>query len=87
MIIGTASSSPQFAQMYWTKYLQPRRQAFALVLRRAKARGEVQADIDPDLVFDTMSSIMLYALVFQPATESWEAYVRRVLDFLLRDID
>lgn len=85
MIISTASSNSQFAQIYWTKYLQPRRQAFAIVLERAKIRGEIQADIDPDLVFDTMSGIMLYALVFQPVAQSWEAYVRRVLAFLLRD--
>jgi AcrR family transcriptional regulator len=85
MIISTASSNSQFAQIYWTKYLQPRRQAFAIVLERAKIRGEIQADIDPDLVFDTMSGIMLYALLFQPVAQSWEAYVRRVLAFLLRD--
>lgn len=85
MIISTASSNSQFAQIYWTKYLQPRRQAFAIVLERAKIRGEIQANIDPDLVFDTMSGIMLYALVFQPVAQSWKAYVRRVLAFLLRD--
>lgn len=85
MIISTAASNSQFVQIYWTKYLQPRRQAFAIVLERAKIRGEIQADIDSDLVFDTMSGIMLYALVFQPVAQSWEAYVRRVLAFLLRD--
>lgn len=84
MIINLAANNLQFAQIYWTKYLQPRRQAFAVVLDRAKTRGEIQADIDPDLFFDTMSAVMLYALVFQPA-EAWEAYVRRVVTFLLRD--
>jgi AcrR family transcriptional regulator len=79
MIINSASNNSQFAQIYWTKYLQPRRQAFAVVLERAKARNEIQADLDPGLVFDTMSAIMLYALIFQPSPESWEAYVRRAL--------
>lgn len=79
MIINSASNNSQFAQIYWTKYLQPRRQAFAVVLERAKARNEIQADLDPGLVFDTMSAIMLYALIFQPTPESWEAYVRRAL--------
>lgn len=83
MIISTASSNPQFAQIYWTKYLQPRRKAFAVVLKRAKIRGEIQGDIEPDLVFDTMSAIMLYALIFPSAAESWEAYVRRVLTLVL----
>ncbi|OUL22864.1 TetR family transcriptional regulator [Nostoc sp. RF31YmG] len=84
MIINSASNNSQFAQIYWTKYLQPRRQAFAVVLERAKARNEIQADLDPGLVFDTMSAIMLYALIFQPILESWEAYVRRALHLLLK---
>ncbi|MBD2410354.1 TetR family transcriptional regulator [Nostoc calcicola FACHB-389] len=85
MIVNSALTNPQFAQMYWTKYLQPRRQGFAIVLKRAKERGELQADADSDLFFDTISSIMLYASVFPPSAESWGAYVRRLLDFLLRD--
>lgn len=85
MIISSASNNPQFAQIYWTKYLQPRRQAFEIVLERAKARNEVQVGLDPGLVFDAMSGIMLYALVFQPTTESWESYVRRALRLFLKE--
>lgn len=85
MIISSASSNPQFAQIYWTKYLQPRRKAFAVVLERAKARNEIQADLDSDLIFDTMSGIMLYALIFQPPSESWTTYVRRALNLLFRN--
>lgn len=85
MIISSASSSPQFAQIYWVKYLQPRRQAFEIVLERAKVRNEVEESLDAGLVFDAMSGIMLYALIFQPANESWEDYVRRALHFLIRE--
>ncbi|MBV8883599.1 MAG: TetR/AcrR family transcriptional regulator [Chroococcidiopsidaceae cyanobacterium CP_BM_RX_35] len=85
MIVSSASSNPEFAQVYWTKYLQPRRQAFAVVLERAKARNEIQANLDPALVFDLMSGIMFYALVFQPTTEPWEAYIRRALHPLFRE--
>lgn len=83
MIISSAASNSGFAQIYWTNYLQPRRQAFAVVIERAKARNEVQKDLDPGLVFDTMSGIMLYALIFQPTSESWAGYVRRALNLLL----
>jgi len=82
MIIGSASSNPGFAQIYWEKYLQPRRQSFAIVIERAKARNEVPTDLDAGLIFDAMSGIMLYALIFPP-TESWTAYVRRALSLLL----
>ncbi|AVH68150.1 TetR/AcrR family transcriptional regulator [Nostoc sp. 'Peltigera membranacea cyanobiont' N6] len=84
MIISSASTSPQFAQIYWTKCLQPRRQAFAVVIERAKVRKEVHADLDPGLVFDTMSGIMLYAQIFQPQTEPWQVYVRRAIHLLIK---
>jgi AcrR family transcriptional regulator len=83
MIIGSASSNAQFAQIYWTKYLQPRRKSFAVVLERAKVRQEIPTDLDSDLVFDMMSGIMLYALIFQPTSEAWITYVRRALGLLL----
>jgi AcrR family transcriptional regulator len=83
MIIGSASSNPGFAQIYWEKYLQPRRQSFAVIIKRAKVRNEISTDLDSGLVFDTMSGIMLYALIFPPI-ESWTTYVRRALSLLLR---
>lgn len=86
MIVSSASSNPEFAQIYWTKYLQPRRQAFAVVIKRAKARNEIQADLDPALVFDLMSGIMFYALVFQPTAEPWEVYIRCALHLLFREL-
>ncbi len=86
MIISSAASNTQFARIYWTKYLQPRRQTFAIVIERAKARTEISTDLDPALVFDTMSAIMLYALIFPPTSEPWTAYVRRALSLLLSNI-
>ncbi|MEM1251955.1 MAG: TetR/AcrR family transcriptional regulator [Cyanobacteria bacterium P01_H01_bin.21] len=83
MIISSASSNSGFAQIYWDKYLQPRQQAFSIVIERAKARNEVSKDLDAGLVFDTMSGIMLYALIFRPV-ESWKVYVRRALSLLLK---
>lgn len=82
-IISNASNNPQFASIYWTKYLQPRRQAFEVVLERAKARNEVRENLDSGLVFDAMSGIMLYAMIFPPTTESWSCYVRRSLQMIL----
>lgn len=84
MIISSASSNSQFAQIYWTKYLQPRREAFAIVIERAKIRNEIQTALDPGLVFDSMSGIMLYALIFPSDTESWSEYVRRALRLLFQ---
>jgi AcrR family transcriptional regulator len=84
MIISTASTNYEFARIYWTKYLQPRQQALTVVIERAKARNEVQTDLDANLVFDAMSGIMLYAQIFQPISESWVEYVRRSLHLIFK---
>lgn len=84
LIISSAASNPKFAEIYWEKYLQPRREAFRTVLERAKQRQEIPQDLDPLLVFDTMSGIMLYALLFPPQSEAWASYVRRAVQLLLQ---
>lgn len=84
MLIGSASANPQFAQLYWEKYLLPRRQSFEIVIERAKQRNELERSLDAGLVFDTMSGIMLYTRLFQPTAEPWKDYVRRALQLLLK---
>ncbi len=83
MIVSSASSNAQFAQIYWTKYLQPRREAFAIVIERGKMRKEIKPNLDAGLIFDTMSGIMLYSLIFPPENETWVNYVRRALHLLV----
>ncbi len=83
MIISSASSNTEFAGIYSEKYLQPRREAFAVVIKRAKIRNEVRVDLDADFVFDVMSGMMLYGLIFPPTSESWEVYVRRAVEAVI----
>ncbi|MEM1395731.1 MAG: TetR/AcrR family transcriptional regulator [Cyanobacteria bacterium P01_D01_bin.116] len=82
-IINSASSNPEFARIYAEKYLQPRKEAFAVVIERAKARKEVKFDLDADFVFDVMSGMMLYGLIFPPTSETWEKYVRRAVEAVI----
>jgi AcrR family transcriptional regulator len=84
-IVSAASNNSHFAEIYWRKYLQPRREAFILVLERAKSRKEIQASVDSDLVFDMMSGIMLYRLIFEPTQESWTEYIKRGLKLLFKE--
>jgi hypothetical protein len=48
----------------------PRREAFAIVLQRAKSRGEIQ-------VFDLLSGLL-------PTDEPVETYMRRIIQMLLQ---
>ncbi|AGY60113.1 TetR/AcrR family transcriptional regulator [Gloeobacter kilaueensis] len=83
MIITSATSSPQFAAIYGSRYLMPRREAFGLVLERARTRGEIREGIDSGLIFDLVSGLMFHALLFEPEGESYEAYIRRGVRLLL----
>ncbi|QLE55873.1 TetR/AcrR family transcriptional regulator [Nostoc sp. TCL26-01] len=86
LIISTASTNPQFAQVYWTKYTKPRREAFATVLERAKSRGEIQPDADIDLIINLLSGSLYYTLIFKPTTEPLETYMRRTLEVLMQGV-
>jgi len=54
------------------------------VIERAKERKEIRPDTDSDLVFDLISGVMLYTLVFQPSDEPLEIYIRRGIATFLR---
>ncbi|MEH2420063.1 MAG: TetR/AcrR family transcriptional regulator [Nostoc sp.] len=86
LIISTASSNPQFAEVYWIKYTKLRREAFSKILERAKSRGEIHKDADVDLIIDLVSGSLYYALIFKPTTEPVEAYMRRTMNLLLKGI-
>ncbi|MBE9000270.1 TetR/AcrR family transcriptional regulator [Nostoc sp. LEGE 12447] len=86
LITSTASSNPQFAEVYWTKYIKLRREAFSKVLERAQSRGEIHKDADVDLIIDLVSGSLYYALIFKPTTEPVEAYMRRTINLLLKGI-
>ncbi|MBN3910375.1 MAG: TetR/AcrR family transcriptional regulator [Nostoc sp. NMS1] len=86
LIISTASSNPQFAEVYWTKYTKLRREAFSKVLERAQSRGEIHKDADVDLIIDLVSGSLYYALIFKPTTEPVEAYMRRTVNLLMKGV-
>ncbi|MEH1822291.1 MAG: TetR/AcrR family transcriptional regulator [Nostoc sp.] len=86
LIISTASSNPQFAEVYWTKYTKLRREALSKVLERAKSRAEIHKDADVELIIDLLSGSLYYALIFKPITEPVEAYMRRTMNLLIKGV-
>ncbi len=84
MMISLASTNPKFADIYWKKYLLPRRQATAVIFERAKAKGELAQDVDINLIFDLMTGLLFRLVIFQPETEAIADFGRRALKFLLQ---
>mgnify|MGYP006272804551 CR=1 FL=1 len=86
MIISLASTNPKFADIYRQKYLLPRVKAASEIFDRAKARGELAADVDTNLIFDLMLGLLYKLVIFEPETDSIEKYMRRALEFILNSV-
>lgn len=87
LIVSTASSSPQFAQIYYAKYIAPHRDEFATLFDRAKARGEIVQDVDAEFFLDLVGSSIFYALTFKTEPASIEAHIRRVMHLAVTGSD
>ncbi|MUH01679.1 TetR family transcriptional regulator [Scytonema sp. UIC 10036] len=82
-IVSTSSSNPEFAEIYWKKYVLPRRKAFCQVFDRAKERGEISPDVDNDFIVDLLIGYVLFTLCIKPQTEPFEVSIRVLSGFLL----
>jgi AcrR family transcriptional regulator len=87
LIISTASSSPQFAKIYYAKYIAPHRDALAILFDRAKERGEIERQIDAEFFVDLVASSILYAIMFKPEAKTIEAHIRRVVNLAIQEKD
>ncbi len=86
MIISLASTSPQFAEIYYKKYLLPRWKAASVIFDRAKARGELAQDVDAHLICDLMTGLLFKMIIFNLESEALEDYMCRALEFLLKGV-
>ncbi|MGK9166884.1 TetR/AcrR family transcriptional regulator [Inquilinus limosus] len=81
-LIGSVQSHPRLLAIYWETYLRPRREAFGVLLERAKERGELPASADTGLLQDMLGGAMLHRLLIdpaQPTAEDLRAYLGRLL--------
>jgi AcrR family transcriptional regulator len=83
LTIGSIASSPLLAEVYWANYIAPRRVAISVIFDRAKARGELRADADPELILDIILASVFVISVIKPNKEATIPYVHRVLDQII----
>jgi AcrR family transcriptional regulator len=84
-LIGSVQGHPRLLAIYWETYLRPRREAFGVLLDRAKARGELPASADTAMLQDMMGGAMLHRLLIDPApptAEDLRDYFGRLLQQL-----
>ncbi|MFD9486049.1 TetR/AcrR family transcriptional regulator [Streptomyces sp. NPDC059991] len=80
-VIERAGVDPVFAQLKEALYREGSR-VFRTVLDAAKARGELAADLDPDLAVDQLAGPLMYRHLLAGRSVTAE-YVERVVDGFL----
>ena len=84
LTISALAGSERLAKIYWTQHVQPRRAVLEIIFTRAKERGELAADADPDLFFDLLHGSLLYTLLMKPGSADLPKVTRSMVQQLLR---
>lgn len=62
-LVSVAQSDPEFARLYSTRFVEPRREQGRTIFRRAIERGEVPADTDIELALDLLYGPIYHRLL------------------------
>jgi AcrR family transcriptional regulator len=81
-LITEAQSDPEFARVYLSRFLEPRREHARAVFRRAIERGEIPPDTKLELAIDMVYGPLYHRLLHGHAPLN-ERFVRDVVDTAL----
>ena len=84
-LMAEALLDSAFATQFRDRFLFGRRDALRTVLTRASARGEIAADVDPEMLLDIVFGVLWYRLLLDHASMT-EAAGEQLASFLLRAI-
>ncbi len=84
LTISALAGSSKLAEIYWTQHIKPRRSALQLIFIRAKERGELAKDADPDAFFDILHGTLLYTVLVKPESSNLPLATRNMVEQLLR---
>lgn len=73
---------PELLDVYWSRYLRPRRQRAVAVMRKAQQDGLLDPASDVNVLIDMMEGAIMYRLLMQPDTLQ-PANISRYLHSLL----
>jgi AcrR family transcriptional regulator len=62
-MLAEASRDPDVHAIFTASLIEPRRRAVRTLIERGVARGEVRADIDPELAIDVIAGPMIYRML------------------------
>jgi AcrR family transcriptional regulator len=82
-LIGQAQTDPELKAAYLQRYSSPRRALAVEAMERAKQRGQLRVDLDPETVIDQLWGACYHRLLLpdQPLTEGFvDALVTNLFD-------
>jgi AcrR family transcriptional regulator len=81
-VIGAAQADPELAAAFLERFIVRRRKAAEAIIVAAQQRGELRADIDPELAMDLIYAPIYHRLLLGHAPLS-EHYAEQVVDAAL----
>lgn len=86
-MVGELKTNPEIFQAFVARMVVPRSQQFAGMIERAKARGEIRADVAPEFVVDLIAGPILFHTLFTSlVAPTPEDFPTRVVDAILDGI-
>lgn len=87
-LAGAMARHPEVYAVFHERVIAPRFAQVAEMLRRARERGEIRRDVDPDEVLGFLAGPFWYQIVFSPGEASLSpARIERMLDVIFRGIE
>lgn len=84
-LIGQAQSDPELKAAYLQRYSGPRRALAVDAMERAKTRGQLRADLDPETVVDQLWGACYHRLLL-PDKPLTKKFVNALVDNLFRGV-
>jgi AcrR family transcriptional regulator len=84
-LVAEAQTSPDFAELYRSHFVQARRDATREILVRARDRGEIAADTDLDVTLDLLYGPIYHRLLHGHAPLT-ERFAQQVIDHVIAAI-
>lgn len=78
-VLSAISRDPEFAEAFRTRFVGPKEALAREIYERAKARGEIRADLDVDLFGPAIAGIVLHRLYIL-GEQPTEDLITRVID-------
>ncbi|RKQ92714.1 TetR family transcriptional regulator [Solirubrobacter pauli] len=69
-LLAEVVGEPEMHALFSKHLVEPRRRVVRVIVERAKARGEIRADVDTDVAIDLMVGPFIYRLILAGGDES-----------------